>query len=243
MLIFWSKSYNLKSQPELKQFANYDDIIFVTKSMHLPTLEKGDLLVVMGTSNLKEVQAEGHLPKNRTITSLREKLYPFHDGQMMVTFDLGIKNIDYTNYVKLQTDLTLVDRVLRTGSIDPTLGHYQWVKDFEHLPPKVNELYNRSGRPVRVAMDLETVGLDPFAPEVFIVSISFSIEEGMSDLVRFKGIGDQPMSHSLLWDQINWMLNDDRISLIGANLKFDLMWIRVKWGMLCSNFKSGSAPF
>ncbi len=236
MLTLWSRTPNLRSKPEFKHLLKYDPR-FILNENDLTEQGADDLLVVMGTSNLKEVQAAGLLPKNRTISSMREVLHPIHEGRMLITFDPGIQNIDYTNYVKMQTDLMLAERYAKKGHIEPTLGDYHWVQDFEHLPERINTMYNLTGRPVRVAMDLETVGLDPFNSDKFIVTISFSIEEGMSDLVRFKGADEQPGSHTLLWDQINWLLNDDRISLVGANLKFDLMWVRVKWGMLCTNFK------
>jgi hypothetical protein len=40
-----------------------------------------------------------------------------------------------------------------------------------------------------------------------------------------------------LFDQITWLLTSPKVKLRGANLKFDLIWIAVKWGIECTNFK------
>lgn len=236
MLKIWSQATHPELIKELDVLKKGGDFSFPS-GVAVPQLAPNDVLLSMGGENLKAIQQAGHLPKGRTITSMREKLHDVGEGFCFVTFDIDIKEFDYTNYVKMQTDISLTRRFLDTGSLEPVYGNYYWVEGFSHLPEKINEAYNQTGKRVRVTTDLETVGLDPFDSSKFIVSISFTIEEGISHLIRFNGIDDQPDKDSQLWDVINWMLNDDRISLIGANLKYDLLWMRVKWGMLCTNFK------
>lgn len=235
MLKIWSKSEHPELIKELDVLKSGD--YSFPSGLAVPQLSPNDVLLSMGGENLKAIQQAGHLPKGRTITSMREKLHHIGEGFCFITFDIDIKEFDYTNYVKLQTDLSLTKRFVDTGSLEPVYGNYYWVEGFGHLPEKINEAYNQTGKRVRVATDLETVGLDPFDSSKFIVSISFTIEEGISHLIRFHGVDDQPAKTSELWDVINWMLNDDRISLIGANLKYDLLWIRLKWQILCTNFK------
>lgn len=241
MLKIWSKAYYPEKAEELEILKEGIRTSFPSGNA-IPNLQKGDILLCMGGENLKAIQEAGFLPKGRTITSMREKVHPLGEGFCFVTFDLNIKDFDYTNYVKFLTDVSLVKRYCDTGSLDPEIGLYKWADDFAHLPLQINNVYNETGKRVRVALDLETVGLEPWNSEKFIVSISFSIMEGHSCLIRFGGTYDQPVEDGdldggELWDQINWLLNDDRIALVGANLKFDLIWIRVKWGMLCTNFK------
>ena len=236
MLKIWSQSEHpelIKELDVLKKGAIYA----FPSGIAVPQLSPDDVLLSMGGENLKAIQQAGHLPKGRTITSMREKVHAVGEGSCLVTFDIDIKDFDYANYVKLQTDISLTKRFLDTESLEPVYGQYEWCQDFDHLPYQINEQYNRTGKRVRVSMDLETVGLNPFDSSKFIVSISFTIIEGSSDLIRFSGVDDQPNKNSLLFDQINWLLNDDRISLIGANLKYDLLWIRLKWGIFCTNFK------
>ncbi len=237
MIIFWSRQHELQYSPILGSFSADDINIKLTQ--HCPTLHSGDLLVVMGGANLKVMQAEGLLPKGRTINYLREQVFSVvgSSSKMMVTYDLNVETFDYSSFVKLQTDLNLVKRYWDTGELFPKLGKYEYVGDYAVLPYLINKLYNELQGPVRTALDLETVGLFPYHKNKFIVSISVTFEEGRSYVIRFKGVHDQPTRDSALWDQIRWLLNDDRVSLVGANLKFDLGWIRVKWGILCTNFK------
>lgn len=235
MIVFWSRASDYMLAEELKVFKGVEHRYH--KAFHIPKLDEGDLLLSMGGKNLKLIQDAGMLPKGRTIHSLREVLHPIGDGLGMVTYDADIKDFDYTSYIKLQTDVNLAHRWSQTGSLSPQIGNYKWVKGFLFLAKRICERYCETGKPVRTSCDLETVGLDPFNSEKFIVSISFSIDEGESFLVHFTGVEDQPDGLSDLWDQINWLLNDDRVSLCGANLKYDLMWMRVKWGIICTNFR------
>lgn len=237
MIIIWSQCSDIHYSPLLGIF-NEDDIQTVV-SYKVPTLSAGDLLMVMGGANLEMIQSKGWVVKNKKIQGLREQVF-FCDGHnkcpMMITYDINVESFDYGLCVKLKTDLALAKRYYDTGSLKPKLGNYKYYKDFADLPYFINDEYNARKRPVRVSLDLETVGLYPHYKDKFIVSISISIKEGESYVIRFQGVKDQPKKTSKLWDQINWLLNDDRISLMGANLKFDLGWIRVKWGMICTNF-------
>lgn len=237
MLKIWSKAYHPEKIKELDVLKEGGTRISFPSGTAIPSLQKGDVLVCMGGENLKTIQEAGFFPKARTITYMREKAHPLGDGICFVTFDISIKDFDYTQYVKFLTDLSLIRRYCDTGSLEPEIGDYKWVEDYSYLPEIINLRFNETGKRIRVALDLETVGLDPWDSSKFIVSISFSIVEGMSELIRFQGVDDQPDPDSDLWDQINWLLNDDRISLVGANLKYDLIWIRRKWGMECTNFK------
>lgn len=238
MLIFWSQDKELKYSPLMGSFVVGEFELHFGEEC--PEVDKGDSLIIMGVDNLKNIQQKGWLPKGRTIGSLREQVH-LSGGEiqfpMMVTYDLKVKSYDYTSYIKLQTDLNLVRRYHKTGSLAPKIGKYVYTKDYAKMPKLINDLYNKNKKPVRLSLDLETVGLYPFYSDKFIVSISISFVEGESHVIRFKGLKDQPKKSSALWDQINWILNDDRVSLCGANFKFDLVWMRVKWGILCTNFK------
>jgi len=236
VLVIWSMKKGAGHAEELQIFKTDKKRYHATLS--IPQLEPGDVLLSMGGVPLKEIQQAGFLPKGRTITSMREKLHPIGDGHCFITFDRDMKEFDHTSYVKMQTDIGLVKRYLDTGSVEPQLGSYVLDDDFHYVPAILNDMFNKAGcKPVRVALDLETVSLNPFDSKAFIVSVSISYEEGHSELIRFKGVEDQPDGDSGIWDQINWLLNDDRISLVGANLKYDLLWIRLKWGIECTNFK------
>jgi DNA polymerase I-like protein with 3'-5' exonuclease and polymerase domains len=111
---------------------------------------------------------------------------------------------------------------------------YQWVEDYESV---VNGLKERiaSGERPRVAVDLETVGLYSWVDNTFIVSVSITTKPGEARLIYFKGEDDQPQPGSALWEQLHWLLTENRLRLCGANFKFDAVWMRVKWGITCTN--------
>jgi DNA polymerase I-like protein with 3'-5' exonuclease and polymerase domains len=235
VLIFWSKATKQSINAEIKQFKGLPMRLHSGK--YVPSVNKGDILICMGGYNLKVLQnSEKGIPKNRTIMSLREKVHKVDEAECFITYDMNIKEFDYSSFIRLKTDLGLIYRYVTTGTLAPKVGDYNWVQDYSHLPSIIIAQYEETGKPVPVALDLETVGLVPFDSSKHIVSISFSIEEGVSDLVYFTGIDDQPTEDHQLWHEIRWLLNDARVAIVGANLKFDLMWIRVKWGIYDNNF-------
>ena len=92
----------------------------------------------------------------------------------------------------------------------------------------------------------ETVGLDVYASGVYIVSITFTIKAGKSYVLYFKGLHDQPVArvgvgefvikNKQMHDDIQWLLNSQKIKTEGANLKYDCRWMKYMWGISCSNF-------
>ncbi|UOX39994.1 DNA polymerase [Vibrio phage V-YDF132] len=202
-----------------------------------PRLEYGDVMFAMGNGALKSLQFWGVLPKNKTVGSLRQKPIKLENGYLCMSYDAAIGNIDYGLEVQLSMDIMQACRLHMTGTVRPVIGDYQWKSDFTDVVDAVNRIYDETGKPVKLATDLETVGLDPIDPDRFIVSISFTYQEGQADLVRFAGLHDQPQKGSLLHDQLVFLLTSEKVSLGGANLKYDLGWIWHKWGIHCENFR------
>src|SRR5271166_1679412 len=101
--------------------------------------------------------------------------------------------------------------------------------------------YAKTGVPVKVSMDTETMGLYPWYDGKDFVSISFTHRPGRSEMLYFgpqSGAvaldNNSPMS---LEEQIRWLLTSPKVRLRGANLKYDLIWVKEKWGIDCTNFK------
>ena len=90
MLKIWSKSYHPDKIKELELLRDSGVQIHYPSGSAIPSLKEGDVLLCMGGQNLKAVQEAGFLPKNRTITSMREKLHPLGEGHVFVTFDIDI---------------------------------------------------------------------------------------------------------------------------------------------------------
>jgi DNA polymerase I-like protein with 3'-5' exonuclease and polymerase domains len=142
-------------------------------------------------------------------------------------------------------DVGIAARMYMTGSMKPKYGNYRYVQDYTELIAWVKDEYAKTGQRVKVAADLETVGLDPFLlptmqhPGAYIVTTQFSAIPGTCDLVRFTSRHDEKerLGSGLLREQIEWLLNTDMITLRGANLKFDLTWLYVRAAINCTNFK------
>lgn len=199
----------------------------------------GEVVLVCGTKPLAVLQKHGLAPKNRTVTSLRERpLRPDPDrGWYLVTFDPGIVNTEPAKRQLIDWDVRLATRLLRTGSTEPLLGDYRWVGDFGELIAALNCTFEKTGKPVDVACDTETMGLYPWYPDRDIVSIGFTCQGGRADVLYTGPQADPVPVSPQIRDQVAWLLNSSRVKLRGANLKYDLIWIAERLGIECTNFK------
>ena len=112
----------------------------------------------------------------------------------------------------------------------------------QRLPPMIERIearYAKSGKAVDVTMDTETMGFYPWYTDRDIVSISFTIETGRSQMLYLgRQKAPKPLDPSIpLFDQIKWLLTSPNVKLRMANGKFDLLWIAEKWGIECTNFR------
>ena len=198
-----------------------------------------EVVLVCGTRPLDILQRHGKAPKNRTVNSLREKRLPAGPGKgsYLVTFDPYSTNSEPDKKQIIDWDVRLATRLLRTGSLDPVLGDYRWVGDFSKLIAAINATFEKTGKPVDVACDTETMGLYPWYPDRDIVSIGFTAESGRADML-YTGPEPDPVPVSPeIRNQVSWLLNSPRIKLRGANLKYDLIWIAERLGIECTNFR------
>jgi len=207
----------------------------------LVTPGKGDICLVCGSKPLAALQEAKLMPKGRTLNSLREKpLKPKAEGGFyMTTYDPGIVSSEPDKKALIDWDIRLANRLLTTGSLVPPVGDYHWVGSFAPLIARIETKHAATGMPVDVSCDTETEGLYPWYPDKNIVSIGFTDEIGTADLLY---VGPQPDPVPVppgtdLLGQVRWLLTSPKVKLRGANLKFDLIWIREKWGIECANFK------
>lgn len=214
----------------------------------LPEAKPGDVVLSMGTKALAVLQALKIVPKNRTVTSLRE--HPFvHEGvTYLVSYSPAITEVDYARLPEVQWDIQLATRIATTGNPNPKVGDYRWVESFHELVEKIEAKYEKTGKPVDVSCDLETKGLDEFDPKAWVISIFFTVESGKSDGMYFERnespvkpsvpcITDEPEYWEGVWEQINWILTSPKVSIRGANFKYDMRWMSRKWVINCSNHK------
>lgn len=220
----------------------------------------GEVVLAFGVKPLSCLQRAGLVPKNRTVTSMRGlpvKGPPHRDdagglccGYWFFTFDPQTRHSDAAKPAEIAWDIALAARFHRTGSLEPSLGNYAWVDDFSRAIGQIEATYARNyaseiaagkspekaavAAAVPVGCDTETLGLVPYIQEAWIISISFSVAPGMADMLHFPKQGDKPTRKQRA--QIEWLLNTPKVKIVGANFKYDAIWIEQKWGIRCTNF-------
>lgn len=201
---------------------------------------------MLGGAPLLELQEMGVCPKKRTISSMRGQKLMLPSGvPFMVSYSADINEIDHGKYIQVLTDTGMAGRLASTGSLTPVLGDYRYVTHFKEFIARVKEKYALSQKPVPVALDLETIGLDEHKlpsedhPGARIVTIQLSCEPGKTDVVYFTSRNHEEF---MLRDMdfaadMAWILSTPMITMRGANLKFDLRWLWARARFTCTNFK------
>jgi len=213
------------------------------ESLNYPTATPSDTVLVLGDQVKNVIALKGLIPKNRTTSSLREQVFTHEQlPRFMLTYSPTIREIDYAKGVDVVCDFQLAKRVAMTGSTAPQLGKYSYPDDLKQFKSEVEALFEQTGKPVPVAVDLETLGVNPFDPNAYILNISVSHTERTATALSFTQYTqptptDSASPDGLLWSDIHWLLNSPQVSIRGANLKFDLVWMAEKWQMTCTNFK------
>jgi len=221
---------------------------------HLPVHVVSDFTVPAGTKtilalggdSLKQLQTEKVIAKNRTITAYRTLPQMRGGVPVLISYDSSIGEIDYGYHVDLLTDVTLAIRFCLTGNWKPAYGKYRYVPDFAELCTSIEQQHKATGKPVDVAKDLETLGLDPYAlpslnplyPGAYIVTMQATHQAGTADVVRFSNREHETerLQDQTLREQIEFLLRCPYVRLKGANFKYDLHWLWKRGGFTCSTF-------
>ena len=238
MLVFWVSGAASNISKNVRQVFSGTTMpehkfVGFNGKMHYP--ETGDAVLAMGTQVMTAMQTAGLYPKNRTINSLRGTPLPRNGGWYLPTFDPASIYVDAAKSEEIRWDAQLASRLVATGSIAAEVGNYGYADDLDAVMQYVNAMFERTGKPVDVSVDLETMGLDPYAIGKEIVSCAVSVEAGVADVVYL--LGKDPKSLRRFLVQLDWLLNTHKARSIGANFKFDLIWIWHKYEIECSNFK------
>lgn len=199
------------------------------------------LWIACGAPAVKMVQSAGWLSKKGGVEANRGKLFQNvtpdgwnHSISVGVTYAPQIYHIDYADFVAFQADIALYRRFESTGTILPKLGKYTYATSLAGVIRYLKAEHARTGLPVELALDLETEGLDPFNPDKKIVSVSATAKTGISDVVYC--LNTQGTELGKLVAQIDWIAAQSWIKVVGANFKYDMLWLRVKWNVIFTNF-------
>ena len=206
----------------------------------IPRVGSGDVLLASGMRTVEALREVGGIPKGRTLSNMREKVFPVGEGQGLITYDPGILYSDISKKAIMGWDLRLACRLHETGSTIPVTGNYRYVSDYTDVIARIEELYAQTKKSVDVALDLETMGFFPWYTDKEIITVQITVDPGTADVLYLGTHHKPPVPIDItgnLYEQMVFLLTSDRIKLRGANLKFDLLWIRVKWGIECTNFR------
>ena len=159
-------------------------------------------------------------------------------GWFLVSFDPAVTETQPDKTEIIDWDVRLAHRLHSTGSLRPKVGDYQWVSSFAPMIAEIEAMYGKTGKPVKVAFDTETMGLYPWYKNRDIVVASFTHKPGVSRLMYFgPREAPIPLDHSTpIYDQIEWLLTSPKVRLRMANGKYDNIWVMEKWGLDCTNF-------
>jgi DNA polymerase I-like protein with 3'-5' exonuclease and polymerase domains len=201
-----------------------------------------EYLLAMGSNVLEIIQNSGGYPKNRTITSLRGVVSQFNGIKCLVTYGYGLTSVDAGAEININWDVSLMCRLIKTGSVDPKLGDYKWVSEFDqetgfdYLKKEIIKRVKVNKGKIPVSFDLETLGLDPHNEKAYIITFQVSFQEGYSYCFYFSSKKDS-LNFRKPHEFVKWLLTYSDIQLVGANLKFDCNYVVVQWGIRCTNFE------
>lgn len=201
---------------------------------------KGSVVVLMGGAALKQYQQAGLLSKVGGVESHREKPKPLGGGFVLVTYSPKLAEGDVEAGGKIVWDLKFARRLERTGSPEAVIGDYHWIDTPQGFLAHVRELIalaKASPKGLAVTFDTETMGLVPYIPGKKIVTLQLSAAEGTGVAIHLLTACKTDSDHECIALALQELLNCPEIKLRGANLKYDLMWVRVQYRVTCTNFK------
>lgn len=207
----------------------------------LPPADPGDVVVLMGAECFSLAQDAKLFPKNRGVKSSRS--WPVRDAAgvwYLASLDPGMVHLEEGADTDIRWDFRLADRLLRTGSPLPELGDYDWADDLGEVLDDVSEQYEanvaaKTDDPrVPVAVDTETMTLNPWDPANEIVCVQVCPRPGWARAVYTYGA--PPAKIAKVRAHLSVLLTSKEVKIVGANLKYDLIWLWVKWRVECLNF-------
>lgn len=250
MLIIWTasdaESIRRFLGPALVQYPTAHRI--EPSTVEFPKCAAGDVVLACGTAPFLFLQKLGIAPKNRSLGSMLNAELSYGGIPVLLSYDPSLCYMDWARTSDIIWAVRKAVRLHVTSTTAPALGNYYFVDSLHGVIESVVKKYEETGVPVPIACDIETKGLDPYNPDAWIISISFTVDVGVSEVVYFHK-GERPTKPGEgvsgpfaeywagLWKQINWLLNTPAVSIRGANFKYDSNWMVLKWGIHCTNFR------
>ncbi len=197
-----------------------------------PTADPDDVVLAMGGNALRKLKTLDLVPSAATLDASRGHVWQDGGARYMTTFGPGLVQQEWDKRGIIRWDFRLARRVHETGTTEPEVGEYNFTDCLQRIIDQVESEYEKTGRAVPVSFDLETMGFWAYYPDKHIVTSQWSVAGNEAWVVNHL---DHPCEGRIR-EQIEWLLTSPKVRLFGANLKFDLIWVAVKWGIECTNF-------
>jgi DNA polymerase I-like protein with 3'-5' exonuclease and polymerase domains len=233
MIYIWTSAEQQYIRKSINQAIHPNNYKILPVSPKIPTVGPEDVLLVCGSKAAEVLSSSGVIPKNRTLATLRGRVHKLNGSSVLITYDPKIISMDADKADDIIWDVRLARRLHDTGSTEPKVGKYIWVDDYKEVIGRILYKNASTGKAVPISIDLETLGLDPFALGVYIISISVTYEVGESYLIYFPC--KKPIPKQII-EQMYWLNNDPAVKVRGANYKYDMLWQSVHMGI--TEFKS-----
>jgi len=176
------------------------------------------------------------LAKNMSLQSGRGRKFNYLLYPVIPSYSTDIGKMDHGRFVDLLTDVALAVRLYKTGSMEPVLGEYRYVTDFSEMIAKIKFRLNANPQHP-LAIDLETKGSDFVNPKAWVICVQLTCEAGKSDVLYMGSQEEeQRVFKQVIKAQLEWLLNNPQIKVRGANLKYDLPWLKKRFALECTNF-------
>ena len=134
----------------------------------------------------------------------------------------------------------LIDGRLRIPNLDEAIEraktHIQVAETLEQVEGMCNDVFNAGTAKGVVSFDIETTGLDPWAPDARILCVQFGFRSNIGKHITSLVI---PLWHrenkaydpDLAWKYVEEILLNESIKKTGHNVKFDLLYTEINKGI------------
>lgn len=206
-----------------------------------PSPTEGGVVLVSGKKAYEALAAKKVFPKNKSHLSMRgTPAHHSNGGIFLTTLDPFNIISEADTAEQIAWDVMLAYRFMKTGTLKAKVGKYKWVGSYAPMIAEIEKRYEKTGQPVDIAGDLETMGFDPWKEGAQIVSLSFTLDPGTAELLYTGPNFADPVAidhPKEIMAQVEWLMTSPKVRSRWANGKFDMKWLRVCWGMTCTNFK------
>ncbi len=199
----------------------------------------GIVVVACGSKALEFYQKAKVVPGNIGIEKCRGSFRPIGHGDNAALLTTSYDpNTAFPDFVAgFKADASVAHRVALTGNISPklpiTVEYKSSVQDMlDDLRRNPDDGY------MTIALDTETMGLDPYKKGMELVCLSMTYVRskwrvlGECRILYTYGISKRRWA--VLASELNELFNHPLVNIVGANLKYDWAWL-AQYGVRCGN--------